>query len=103
MAISVETLAAAMAYTTQTVEGGGAIKGKNCVISSITEITGGNHVVFQWTLDNGTVQTGSMDVMNGAKGDKGDQGDDYVLTAQDKTEIANIVLGSLTVAESQEV
>ena len=29
----------------------------------------------------------------GPKGDKGDNGDDYILTAQDKADIANIVIG----------
>ena len=67
MGISAEVaLAAANSYTEETVMGAGAIKGKNCIISSITEITGGHRVTFQWTLDNGTVQTDTMDVMDGA-------------------------------------
>lgn len=33
----------------------------------------------------------------GSTGAKGDPGDDYVLTAQDKTEIANIVIGNLPI------
>lgn len=66
MGISAEVaLSAANAYTEETVIGGGAIKGKNCTISSITEITGGHRVTFQWTLDDGTVQTETMDVMDG--------------------------------------
>lgn len=52
-------------YTDETVLGGGAIKGKNCTIKSITQITGGHRVTFEWTLDDGTVQTQSMDVMDG--------------------------------------
>jgi hypothetical protein len=35
--------------------------------------------------------------IKGPQGDKGDTGSDYVLTAQDKTEIADIVLGELPV------
>lgn len=62
-------------YTDEEVAGGGAIKGKNCVVDSITDITGGHRVTFKWTLDNGTVTTGSMDVMNGTKGEKGEKGD----------------------------
>lgn len=71
-------------YTDEEVAGGGAIKGKNCTISSITDITGGHRVTFKWYLDNGTEKTGTMDVMDGAKGadgakgDKGDKGDDGV-------------------------
>ena len=71
MEVDVVTLALAKGYTDETVAGGGAIKGKNCTVDSITDITGGQRVTFKWTLDNGTVQTGTMDVMNGAKGDTG--------------------------------
>lgn len=71
MAIDKTTYAAAKKYTDTTVAGGGAIKGKNCTIDSITPITGGNKVTFKWTLDNGTVQTSDMNVMNGDKGDDG--------------------------------
>lgn len=74
MAIDAKTLAASKKYTKETVEGAGAIKGKNCTIDSITPITGGNRVTFKWTLDNGTVQTGVMDVMDGADGAPGIQG-----------------------------
>jgi len=38
---------------------------------------------------------GSARGLRGEKGDKGDPGDDYVLTAQDKADIANIVLQEL--------
>jgi len=68
-------------YADKLFAGGGAAKGKNCTIQSIEEIEGGNRVTFQWTLDDGTVQTDTLDVMNGApgeqgpKGDKGDQGE----------------------------
>lgn len=68
MGIDKITLALAKKFTTETVEGGGAIKGKNCTVKSITDITGGHRVTFEWTLDDGTVQTGTMDVMDGADG-----------------------------------
>lgn len=61
-------------YTDDEVAGGGAIRGKNCVIDSITDIEGGHKVQFKWTLDNGTVQTGYMNVMNGAQGEEGKEG-----------------------------
>lgn len=68
------TLALAKKYTDTSLAGGGAIQGKNCVVDSITAITGGHRVTFKWTLDNGTEETGYMDVMDGDKGDQGDQG-----------------------------
>ena len=74
MAVDAKTLAASKKYTKETVDGAGAIKGKNCTIDSITPITGGNRVTFKWTLDSGTVQTGTMDVMDGADGTQGPQG-----------------------------
>ena len=69
-----QAVAIAQAYTDTEIAGGGAIKGKNCVIDSITEITGGHRVTFKWTLDNGTVQTGTMDVMDGHDGQDGQEG-----------------------------
>lgn len=40
MAINTETLAAAMAYTKNSLEGIGALEGKPCTIQSIEPITG---------------------------------------------------------------
>lgn len=68
MALDITAYAASKRYTDVTVEGGGAIKGKNCTIDSITPITGGNEVTFKWTLDDGTEQTDTMDVMDGEDG-----------------------------------
>lgn len=58
-------------YTDDSMAGGGISAGKNCAIDSIEEISGGNRVTFKWTLDNGTVKTGTMDVMDGEKGEQG--------------------------------
>ena len=69
-----EALAVANSYTDNSVAGGGAVRGKNCVITSINQIEGGHRVNFQWTLDNGTVQTAYMDVPNGERGAQGPQG-----------------------------
>lgn len=76
MAIDSKTLAAARKYTDQSVAGGGAIKGKNCVVDSIISITGGHRVTFKWTLDDGTVLTNYMDVMDGVDGANGADGAD---------------------------
>ena len=60
---------------------------------TVTDITGGHRLTI---TDKTGTQT--VDVMNGAKGDPGQPGQpgqDYVLTAQDKQEIADIVLADL--------
>lgn len=74
MGFDVVSFAASNSYTDETVEGGGAIKGKNCVIDSIDDITGGHKVNFKWTLDDGTELEGSMNVMDGQDGQDGTDG-----------------------------
>lgn len=66
--MDIVTLALAKKYTDNSLAGGGAVRGKNCTIQSKTPIEGGTRIVFAWTLDNGTVQTTSVDVMNGGQG-----------------------------------
>lgn len=61
-------LKASKNYTKETVLGGGAIVGKNVVISSITPIDGGNVVKFSYTLDDGTVKYSTLKVMDGKDG-----------------------------------
>ena len=68
------TYALAKKYTDETVGGGGTIKGKNCTISDISPITGGNRVTFAWELDDGTTQTSTLDVMDGTQGAPGQDG-----------------------------
>jgi len=80
-------------YTDATVEGGGALKGKNCTISSITDITGGHRVTFQWTLDNGTVQTDTMDVIDGVDGTNGTNGTNGVDGVSPEITITDITGG----------
>jgi len=70
----IQAIAVAKGYTDETVIGGGAIKGKNCVVDSIENITGGHRVNFKWTLDDGTEKTGYMDVLDGAPGQDGADG-----------------------------
>lgn len=70
----VVSYAASNKYTDETVEGGGALKGKNCVVESIEKIEGYTRVHFKWTLDDGTVQRQYTDVPDGQKGDRGDRG-----------------------------
>lgn len=81
--ISFLTKAIAEKYTDISVEGAGAIKGKNCQIQSIEPITGGNRVTFAWYDGSDILVSDTLDVMDGAdgqdgadgaKGDKGDTG-----------------------------
>lgn len=72
--MDVKVLALAKKYTDESVEGAGAIKGKNCTISSIDDITGGHRVTFAWELDDGTPKTETLDVMDGADGTDGIDG-----------------------------
>ena len=65
MGLNILTLGSSKTYTRESLLGGGAVVGKNVTISSITPIEGGNRVTFSYTLDDGTVKTSSLDVMNG--------------------------------------
>lgn len=55
-------------YTKESLEGMGALKGKNCIISSIEPTENGNVITFSWVLDDGTQKTDSLFVMNGEEG-----------------------------------
>lgn len=61
----------ARAYTNKVAEGGGAAKGAACQIKSITPITGGHRITFEWEDNAGNVETDTMDVMDGADGAAG--------------------------------
>ena len=89
------------AYIDATLAGAGALKGVPCEIDSITDITGGTRVTFVWEDNEGQTHTDHIDVMDGEKGEKGDAGDDYVLTAQDKADIADLVLAELPLANTE--
>lgn len=57
-----------LAYINKTLVGGGALKGKNLVVTSIESITGGKRINVQWTLDDGTTDTDHIDLQNGDDG-----------------------------------
>lgn len=61
----------ARAYTDKVAEGGGAAKGAACQIKTITAITGGHRITFEWEDNAGNVETDTMDVMDGADGAAG--------------------------------
>lgn len=89
-------------YTDDTANQFGGLKGANCQFGA-TETSDGHLNTYTWKNDNDETQTSSYVVKDGKDGEKGDPGDDYVLTTQDKADIASIVLGELPIAESQEV
>ena len=64
----------ARAYTNKALEGAGALKGAPCQIKSITSITGGHRVTFEWEDSEGETSTETMDVMDGTNGTDGDDG-----------------------------
>ena len=71
---AIEAYLLARAYTNQALEGAGALKGAACQIKSITSITGGHRVTFEWEDDEGESSTETMDVMDGTNGTDGDDG-----------------------------
>ena len=73
--ISFLTKAIAEKYTDISVEGAGAIKGKNCQIQSIEPITGGNRVTFAWYDGSDILVSDTLDVMDGEQGEQGEQGE----------------------------
>lgn len=62
------TLAIAKSYIDDSLQGAGAIVGKNVQVSKIEPIKDGNRVTFTYTLDNGTQKNSYLEVMNGEKG-----------------------------------
>lgn len=66
-----EAFLLAIAYTKKAIEGGGALKGAACQIKSITAITGGHRITFEWEDNAGNVETDTMDVMDGTDGQAG--------------------------------
>lgn len=67
-------------YTKESLLGGGAVVGKNVIISSIAPILGGNRITFSYTLDDGTVKTSLLDVMDGLSIVKIDVNSDNILS-----------------------
>lgn len=102
MGIDKITLAAARKYTKESLLGGGAIVGKNVQVSKIEPIIGGNRVTFSYTLDEGTVKTSSIEVMNGEQGTsvisaKVDKNILYLTLSSGET----ILAGEITIDSSQ--
>lgn len=79
-------------YIRDTLDGMGALKGAPCTIKSITDITGGKRVTYEWKDNENVSHTATMDIMNG---------EDYNLTSSDKNDIAQIVLSELPYANTE--
>ena len=69
--MDIVTLALAKAFTKKTVDGLGALKGANAVITSITKENGISTVTFEWTGTSGIKETDSIQVKDGEKGNTG--------------------------------
>lgn len=77
------TYAQSKKYTDGSILGiDGVLRGKNCTIQSIEKIDGINIVTFQWTADDGTVKTSTMQVLDG-----------FPVTTEDIT--SNVSIGSI--------
>lgn len=88
MSLDIKTLAAAKSYVNDTLQGAGAIVGKNVQVSKIEPIKGGNRVTFTYTLDNGTPKNSYLEVMNG------EQGTSVVSANIDETSVLSFMLSN---------
>ena len=77
MSLSVEAVAVAKKYTDNSIKGiSGTLAGKNCTIKSIQKVDDVSTITFEWTADDGTVKTSTMNVMDGKDGIDGLNGKD---------------------------
>lgn len=91
--MDIVTLALAKAFTKKTVDGLGALKGANAVITSITKENGISTITFEWTGISGAKETDSIQVADGEKGDTGlsvkslsiDENEHLIVTYSDNT------------------
>jgi hypothetical protein len=70
----VEIIGMLKSYISKSLVGMGALKGANCQIESIAEVTGGQKITFLWIDTNNVSHRSELTVPNGAKGDPGDDG-----------------------------
>ena len=65
MALDVVSMILSNSFTEESLIGGGAVKGKNCTVSTIDTTSEGSEVKFLWTLDDGTQKTSTLKIKNG--------------------------------------
>lgn len=68
----VEIIGMLKSYVSKALVGMGALKGANCQIESIAEVTGGQKITFLWIDSSNVSHRSELTVPNGAKGDTGD-------------------------------
>lgn len=88
MGIDLKTLSAVQQYVKKSIQGAGAIVGKNVQVSKIEPIKNGNRVTFTYTLDNGTQTNTYLEVMNG------EQGVSVVSASIDETSVLSFTLSN---------
>lgn len=64
----VEIIGMLKSYVSKTLVGMGALKGANCQIESIAEVTGGQEITFLWVDTNNVSHRSELTVPNGADG-----------------------------------
>lgn len=84
MSLSTLTYALSKKYTDKTVVGLGGLKGANCIIKSIEYLNGVHTVTFEWTGNDGTVETDMIEVENGTP--------IYVWTVGNMYEVRDLVI-----------
>lgn len=90
--MDLNTLGAARSYVDDSIAGTvGVLAGKNCTIASTTKTGNITTVVFNWTADDGTVQTTSIQVADGDKGNQGEIG----LTGADGVSVTDVTINEL--------
>lgn len=97
---AIEAYLLARAYTNQALEGAGALKGAACQIKSITSITGGHRVTFEWEDDEGESSTETMDVMDGTNGTDGDDGVGIASITYKETDVSGNYVYTVTLTDS---
>lgn len=90
--MDLNTLGAARSYVDDSIAGTvGVLAGKNCTIASTTKTGNITTVVFNWTADDGTSKTTSIQVVDGVKGDQGEIG----LSGADGASIIDVTINEL--------
>lgn len=90
----------ARAYTNKALEGAGALKGAPCQIKSITSITGGHRVTFEWEDSEGETSTETMDVMDGTNGTDGGDGVGIASITYKETDVSGNYVYTVTLTDS---
>ena len=91
--IDTVTLAVAKAFTKESLDGMGALKGANATIASTNKENGTTTIVFEWTGISGQKEQTSITIEDGIKGDPGvsiesvdiDKNNHIIITYSDKT------------------